>query len=90
MFFLSLIPWIRDLGIQIFIPLSTSMAFSVLWRIQIWAQVYFSFRETRAKQALPLHRTGLMNQTPTEEINQVCDVGSNWLYWRRGRDSNPG
>ena len=42
--------------------------------------------ETKAKQALPLHRTGLMNQTPTEEINQVWESGSNWLHWRSTLD----
>ena len=42
-FFLSLIARIRDLGIQIFMPLSMSMAFWVSCRMRTLAQVYFSF-----------------------------------------------
>ena len=31
----------------------------------------------------------IMSPYLTEGINQVCKGGSNWLHWRRGRDSNP-
>jgi len=40
MFFLSLILYIRDFGIQIFIPLYIRMALSVSWRMRTWDHMH--------------------------------------------------
>jgi len=82
-FFLSLILYIRDFGIQIFVPLSTNTALSVSCKIRTWVQMYLSFGCIRLPRLPSAGSQWRENIWPEHKITSfyTCKLLWQFFYW---------